>query len=475
MDAAITSARRWAREEFGQVEAGDKRRRERAVAMAAVAAATPFGTVARTFRGGAERQGAYDLLESKKVDSAALIASMSAACVERGRGSSLMYVPIDGSSLSLVDRRYRKNFGPIGSRKNGARGLKVITAIGVAEDGTSLGICGQRWWARPLKRSRSKSKYRPIKERESHRWVEVIEDVRAAFDGSQVAPVCIIDREGDATEMLHALVAKDMHFIVRSSWNRRLVTSPLNYLRPVLATQPVLGTYTVEVTAGPRRKARTAQMELRVGRVTLDLKHDWQAKRPNIELTAVWAKEVAPPAGEKALHWILLTNLPVSSKKAARKIVRAYTLRWRIEEFHKAWKSGTCNVENTQLRTKEAVSTWATMLAAVAIRAERLKQRSRNEPEIPASAELSDAEIEALILLKKRQKKKTETVPDSMPTLAQAILWIAHLGSYDGKKTKNEKGEMVHRPGTITISRGLAQVLVVAEAIEALREAGKIR
>lgn len=460
----------WAREEFGGVEVGDRRRRARVIAMATRAAQHPCGSVSRTFLSDADRQAAYDLLESARVPASALLASMRDACVQRCREERVL-VPIDGSSINVVDRNHTKDFGSIGSYKSGGRGLKVVTAIAVTMSGTPLGICAQSWWARPvIPEERGPSTYRPIHERESRHLVRTIDDVNAAFAGSGCRPTCIIDREGDATEILHAVTSRKMDFIIRSSWDRRLTfPSGQRRLRETLEKQPVLGSYKLNVAAGFNRAARVATMELRVATVTLDLKHDWQAKRDNITVVAISAREISrPPRGEKPLHWILLTNLPATSPTLAKGIVESYTRRWRIEEFHKAWKSGACNVESTQLRSFDAVATWATLLAAVAIRIERLKQLARNEPDLPASVELTPSEIEAAILLKRRQKKRTETIPDTMPSIGQIVLWIAELGSYTGKSSGGP-------PGAITIGRGLERVRIAAEIIEQLRADRKIR
>lgn len=459
----------WARQEFGRLDAGDLRRRGRVLKMAACAAESPSGSVAQTFANPAERQGAYDLLESKKVTAKALLASMSDACVDRCAGETRVLVPIDGSSLTLVDRAYAKNFGSVGSYATGARGLKVVTAIAVTTRGTPVGICAQHWWARPVvRRKRGGSKYRPTEERESRHWVKTIADVQEAFADSGISPTCIIDREGDATEMLHALASTRMDFIVRSSWNRRLATQPRTYLRTVLAAKRAIGVVTVDIPSGPNRLGRKAHLELRVTQVTLDLGHDWRGKRPNRTLFAISAVESSPAKGVEPLSWTLLTNLRADTLAAAVEIVRSYTLRWRIEEFHKAWKSGVCNVEAMQLRTAEAATTWATLLAAVAIRVERLKQLARNEPDLPASVELTPAEIRATIILKRRFKKRTETIPDEMPTIAQAVLWIAEIGSFAGKSSGGP-------PGAITISRGLEKVRAAALAIEQLQSDGEIR
>ena len=130
------------------------------------------------------------------------------------------------------------------------------------------------------------------------------------------------------------------------------------------------------------------------------------------------------------------------------------------QEFHKSWKSGHCNVEDSQLRSEEAIRKWAIVLAAVASRVERLKRLARQSPNLPADLEFSEVELHALLLLKRRSKKKNETIPDSIPSIHQATIWLAELGGYTGKSSGGP-------PGTITISRGLAKVRAAADAIAA--------
>ncbi len=110
-----------------------------------------------------------------------------------------------------------------------------------------------------------------------------------------------------------------------------------------------------------------------------------------------------------------------------------------------------------------AVIKWATMLAAVAARVEKLKHRSRTEPEQPASVELSDTEIRALILIKREHKKRTETVPDTMPTIQQAVRWIADIGGCVAQKGNGP-------PGSSVIARGLERVTWSAKIIEAMEK-----
>jgi hypothetical protein len=112
------------------------------------------------------------------------------------------------------------------------------------------------------------------------------------------------------------------------------------------------------------------------------------------------------------------------------------------------------------------VTKWATLLAAVAIRIERLKFLARTAPETAASSELTPHEIHALVLWKRRTKKRTEAMPKDFPTMGEAVLWIAQMGGYTGKSSGGP-------PGAITIARGLDRLCQRAEALEDLESSQK--
>jgi hypothetical protein len=465
-----SEVRAWVREEFVELEVPDARLKPRILRMASRAMERGGGRISDVFVNAAERQGAYDLLEGGRVSGEAIVAAMGAACVERSADEEFVFVPIDGSSIQVVDRDRSTDLGLVGTYTNNARGLQVVNALAVSMRGVPLGVCAQTWWARPTKRrKRGRSTYRPVHERESRYVVQTIQDVAGRFEGSDCSPWMVIDRGGDGTVIIDELVQCGARFTVRSSWNRRVRCggSP-TYLREWLAGQSVQLHYDVNVTAGHNRTARTAHVTVRTATVELNVTHDWRAKRANPTLNVVWVREMRPPRGEKPLDWMLYTNAPITTPRDILQVVRSYTMRWRIEDFHKTWKSGHCDVESTQLRSVRAVKTWATLLAAVAARIERLRHLARAEPDAPASVELSELEIEALKRLKRQQKKKTETVGEGVPTIALAVRWLADLGGFTGKSAGGP-------PGATTIGRGLEDVAVAARLLKSLREDGEIR
>ena len=81
------------------------------------------------------------------------------------------------------------------------------------------------------------------------------------------------------------------------------------------------------------------------------------------------------------------------------------------------------------------------------MRIQRLTYIARVTPEVPATVELAPVEIEATILLRKPKGVKRKDIP----TLGQAVRWIADLGGYTGKSSGGP-------PGAIVLIRGLLRI-----------------
>jgi len=474
---ASTGGLAFARETFGGAELGDLRRTKALVAFAAALIRKPAGKVTEVFTSPAKRERAYKFLENSAVNAVAVLSAMAGSVAARIAELRMVYVVVDGSSLTLADPRGRKDFGQVGSHHKGARGLKVISAYALELSGVPMGILGQKYWARQKRKRRGSkgtdNRRRPVQEKETQHWLDVIRGAAQHANPSRLW--FLVDREGDSRELLLAVDALKARFTIRSSWNRLLVAGRNGrgkYLRGVMAKAAVVADYAVDVPAAHKRRARRAKMRVRTATVKLQLKDRWRSTNSVLEVNVVWAAEIGTaPRDEKPLDWMLLTNAPVGMAEESLAVIRSYQARWRIEEFHKTWKSGHCNVEKTQLHSTRAVTIFATMHAAVAARAERLKHLARDTPEQPASIELTLAERTAIAAFAyeelneppasggRRQSKLTVPDPKTM-TLEVAIFWLARFGGYTGRSSGGP-------PGGITIGRGLADVLVAARAITA--------
>jgi len=474
MHSAIRQANDWAIEEFKDTDLGHGSRTTRLIRMAARAAMQPGGKISEVFNVPAEAEGAYRWLENPSVQVEALVTGVARACAVRCAEYPFVYIPVDGSSVSLVDVELAKDFGPLGTHRQGGRGVKVLGAIAVSPEGVPLGVSALEWWSRPAFTKHKKSNgARKTKEKETQRWLDAVTHTCESFARFAPETRCWfqLDREADSWPLLHHLAETPHFFTVRSSQDRRLAGSTparAKFLRAKLAKAPIFAELNIDVAAGHGRRARSARLVVRAATVVLELRDPWSKKCRPLSVQAVWVRERGTTLpGETPLDWLLLTNHAVDTSEDALLVVRGYCQRWRIEDFHKTWKSGACNVEDSQLRSTAHVTKWATLLATVAIRIERLKFLARTEPDVTASIELTSHEIRALVLWKRRTKKRTEAVPQDSPTMGQAVLWIAQMGGYTGKSSGGP-------PGAITIARGLDRLCQRAEALEDLEFSGKI-
>jgi Transposase DNA-binding len=461
------TTRDWAAEEFSHSGIDDPRWRRRLVRMGAQAARRPAGRVTEAFTDDASRQGAYGLLESKSVAPNEVGAAIFAACSRRSAEYPFVFCPVDGTSLTLVDRSGAKDFGSIGSRNYGARGLKVVNALVLSPEGVPLGMGGQKWWTRPLRRRRKhRDQLRPAQKEIGH-WLDVMREVREVMGTHAPETRCWfqLDREGDAWPTLSEAGMDGHWFTVRASHNRRVrLGRGRSKLRAVLARQPVLATSTLNVTPAPKRKGRQANMVIRACAITLDFRDKRTGRRFTMPVNVVQITERgSTPAGEKPIEWTLLTNHSIATRQDLFRVVFGYSMRWRIEELHRTWKSGACRVEETQLRSSSAVIKWATILTAVAVRIERIKQLSREEPHRPATDEFSPLEIRAVALLRFGKAAKTKVPEGTTPSIEDVTLWIAQIGGYTGRSSSGGP------PGSITIARGLMDVRATVKALEALQ------
>ena len=457
----------WALEEFGSAKIADARWRRRLISVARRVARRPAGRVTEAFFSSAERQGAYGLLESTAVGADEVGKAMFEACARRSADSAFVYCAVDGTSLSLTERDRSKGFGPIGSRANGGRGLKVMNAMVLSPDGVPLGISSQRYWIRTERRRRQhRDKLRPT-QKETQHWLDAMNQTREVMAKHAPSTRCWfqLDREGDAWPMLKEAGLGEHWFTIRAC-QKRWVLQPdgtRTDLWLLLRQQPVKTTYALEVRAAGRRKARQANMVVRACKVTLQIRDKRTKELCRLDVNVVQAIERGTtPVGETPIQWTLLTNRPIAIIKDLTDVIAGYSMRWRIEELHRTWKSGACSVEENQMRSANAAIKWATILMGVAARIERIKQLSRQKPDLPASDEFSPAEIKAAALLYFGKAGKAKVRGAATPTIADVTLWIAYLGGYTGKTSSGGP------PGSITLARGLESVRAAAQAIEAL-------
>lgn len=152
-----------------------------------------------------------------------------------------------------------------------------------------------------------------------------------------------------------------------------------------------------------------------------------------------------------------MTTEPVTTHEQALDLLWMYSRRWRIEEFHKAWKSGT-RVEELRPRSAKNLERGVVILAFVAIRLLQLQElvySLRGElAQQPCNTILSATEWYVLYLT--TQKRKPPAEP---PSAEWAYRAIARLGGWMNTQRTG-------RPGWQAIWYGLFRL---AERVETHR------
>jgi hypothetical protein len=420
-----------------------------------------------------EREGAFRFLGNERNSLGAIAKCSHEAALKRCSGEDFFFVPVDQTSLSLTDTTGTKGFGRVGTgQSHRVRGLQVMSALAVSRDGRVQGICGQKWWCRPEEPIHQGTRDdRSADERESSLWTSVIGDVELTSRrmGCNARAWYQLDRGGDTLHVLQKAATERLLLTTRSAHDRRVIDADgeRRALRETVAAQRVLFgvNHWLSPNAAKRlghswRRAR--HLVVRACAVEIELR-DWSTGHGRLVGTAplwvVHARERRPPRGCKRLDWLLLTTYPVHTPEDALLVIQGYTTRWRIEDFHRTWKSGGCNVERSQLRNAETFKRWATLLAAVASRIEHLKYVARNQPDRPALEIATREEIDAAILQSHTKKWKY----GATMTAQQFVELVAQAGGYTGKSSGGP-------PGSITIGRGLDRVLATAAGIAAARK-----
>lgn len=232
----------------------------------------------------------------------------------------------------------------------------------------------------------------------------------------------VFDREGDIAEVF-ALQRKNKNtgVVVRAAHNRCL-SGENSYLWEYVTSQKVQFVKEVELPETKKRKERTATLEIRYCPVSINPPSRLK-KSGNFNVYALFATEINVPDGCEPVTWMLLTSELVTTQAEASQILRWYTYRWRIEEYHKILKSG-CKAESYRL-AGESMSTMLGFLTVIAAQLLRMTYLHRNSPH--SSAELMLTKIQMDVLLASTPPKQKKQI---QLTVDWAIRAIARLGGY---------------------------------------------
>ena len=450
----------WVRREFGGAKLGDRRLEARLLALAGAFFAKPQANIPQACGTPAAAKAAYRFFDHDRVTMDALLEPHHRATIDRMRRESVVLVAQDTSSLSYTLHAQMQGIGPISSRVDGPQGLMVHSALAFRPDGLPLGLLDIECWARdPREFGKKKQRHsKPIEAKESFKWIRALTPIGdAAGQCPSTRIVTLADRESDIFEYLLEARSRGLDVVVRAKENRAL-DQEVQRLWPHMHLRPKMGTIELQVPRHGRQPARTAEMSVHFGEVTLAPPHDKQ-HLPPIRMWAVFAREELPPNEVKQpLEWMLLTTVPVTGLVDAVERVQWYARRWGIEVFHRILKSG-CQIEDRQLGTADRLEACLAIDAVVAWRIHYLTWLGRATPDLPCTVAFDDDQWKAVIVFKTRKPP-----PEQPPSLRQMIRSIAQLGGFLARKSDGE-------PGTQTLWRGLQRMDDITAAFRSFRTA----
>lgn len=439
----------WALQLVGLADFNDQRLNERFISLLSTFASKPLDAIPQACDSDAETKACYRFLSNRRVTAEYLLAPLVKYTVANMRGHATVYAVQDSTSLNFSTLDGAVGLGPLNDSPY-ARGLHLHTTLALRSDGLPFGLLHQHYWSRPPRDPKAKAADHhevPFAMKESYKWMRGIRAAEAAIDTLPEAErprlIHVGDREEDIHEVLEHIHESGHSAVIRSAQNR-LVDGAIGRAHDAVAASRLIGIHVLEIPARAGHSARTARLELRAITVTITPDREEHPQRQPFECTLVEAREIDPPAGIKhPLHWRLWTFEPAKTKAQILEILRIYTLRWRIEDFHLTLKSG-CGIERLELQTAERLIKATILYSAVAARIVTIRDLGRREPDTPCTNFLSDIAWRVLFA---HIKKKAPDASTPVPTTKQAVLWIGRLGGH-----MNRKGDGM--PGVRTLWRG---------------------
>ena len=464
------SSRNWVEEEMDGLKLGHVCLERRLAQMLTSRWQHPQRSFAASFSTAAEGKAAFRLIESSRADLCfqTLLAPHHQQTARRMAAESVVVLAQDTTPLSYNTLRDTQGLGPVGDSRHPGRGLWLHSLHAYRLDRIPLGCACAQLWARAQQSDTAQRNEQSVADKESRRWMEAYQvAVGLARSMPQTHLVVCGDRESDLFELYdQAEVAPaNLHLLVRAQHDRLLESG--RKLWAELSRQPVGGTMQVQVPRNKTHPARTALLELKwagleVSPPRVALKKSWKP----IQLYAVMARELDPPAGVQPIEWVLISDWKVQSLKMARRLVCWYGLRWSIECWHQVLKD-VCGVETRQMKSAQALERALVLDMIMAWRAQMLCRLGKESPNLPAELYYSQQELAVLEVYKKKDTpvatpkqgqrldspKRAPAAQDaavakSALSLAQANMLVAMLGGFWGRKGDGH-------PGAESLGRGL--------------------
>lgn len=443
-------------EEFAGSDLGDRRRDARLLALVSALAPDPSASFPAAAGTDGQLEATYRFLSSEKVSPNKVLAPHVAATITRASVGGTVIVAHDTTEFAFKGDR-----AGLGRINDGGHGFFGHFALAVSRGAARrpLGVLGVSTLVREEKPHKDHhSERRPLAQRESHRWYQMVDQVEDAV-GGRVSLLHTMDSEADAYALFAHMKEHDRHFVVRLKYDRAVVARgderPLSERLAELTghsfrTIPVAARPASKASSkgkrNPPREARQAQLNWAAARVCFRAPTPAPRDVENLQLNVVHVYEPHPPDDCEPIDWRLVTTEPIKTPVDVEAIIDAYRARWRIEEFFKALKTG-CAFEKRQLESLPALLNALAVFTPLAWQLLLLRAMAHDEADVPAAQHLRPLQL--LVL-----ERHPHTKLGQRATMRDALMAVARLGGHI-----RNNGE----PGWIVLGRGYEKLLILEE------------
>lgn len=460
MTSSCTDTTRFAEAVFGSALLGDQRRTRRLVTLTDQICRHPGGSLPQKLHAPKDLKALYRLCDNQQVTHRALVQAAQQSTLQQiQQHSGDVLILHDGTELDYTSQSaLSSQLGQIG--KGNRKGYICHNALAVDPHTREVfGLAGQILHHRvkaPKKETQQQRRQR--ESRESRLWVKGAEDLPA---DRRLVDVC--DQGSDTFEFLEAETHSGRRFVIRSKYSRKIQVghdpaARFDRLREYLRGLPAMGGRVADLQAHKNRQKRRARLLVSAAAVLVHRPH---AKAGNhgdepLKMWAVRVWEVHTPKGEKPVEWFLLTNEPVTTLADADRVMKWYQLRWIIEEYHKAMKTG-CSMEQLQFRTIDRLEPMIGVLSVVATTLLNLRAAAEH-PQAKTRKATTLFSIEYIEVL---SAWRWGSVRHRI-TIHEFFFALARLGGHQNRKSDK-------RPGWLILWRGWSLLQAMVDGAEAIQ------
>lgn len=447
----------WAKLYFDSLDLGDKRRKDRAVKIAAAMAQKPAASIPRQMGNEHQAKAAYRFFDTPDV---VTFDALAGGHWEQTR-TDMAQLPVtllvqDTTEIAYTRHRSVKGLEQIGDGRDRGMLLHSVLALDPAQQGRVHGVAwGQLSYRQTVDKAETRTQRQQRTDRESAVWSRAVDACGTPPPGRRFVHVC--DCGGDDFGFYNACRKRGCDFLNRIYQQRRAALGheamgKEGLLIDRARTLEPLGGKTIELRArrGVRKKVRKKgkrhasstlrdlpkrRAKLLVSASAVSVFAPWldHDDTPPLRLWMVRVWEVDAPPGVEPIEWVLLSSMPVTNLEQAVRMAQWYSYRWLIEEYHKCLKTG-CAVERRQLEHADRLEAMLGITVVIAARLLAIKQQAWDHPQQSAVKHVGELEVKLLLAHRRL------SISPSVLTVYAFWREVAKLGGFLGRKSDGEPG-----------------------------------